>query len=304
MKRVLLFLATNLAIVLVLSVVAQLLGLDRYLAAKGVQLSQLLVVAALFGFGGAFISLAISKWMAKMSMGVQVIEQPRTPTEQWLIATVRRQAQAAGIGMPEVGIFASPEPNAFATGARRDASLVAVSTGLLERMSQNEVEAVLGHEISHVANGDMVTLTLIQGVVNTFVIFLARILGDLVDRTLFGRGQDEEAPQGNGPAYFILVIAFQLVLGFLANLIVLWFSRYREFRADRGGATLSGRENMIAALERLKASHELPAQFAAFGIAGGKPGTIAKLFMSHPPLEERIAALRSMPIGRNIPAPR
>ncbi len=299
MKRVLLFLATNLAIVLVLSVVAQLLGIDRYLAARGGQLSQLLVVAALFGFGGAFISLAISKWMAKTSMGVQVIEQPRTPTEQWLVSTVRRQAQAAGIGMPEVGIFNSPEPNAFATGARRDKSLVAVSTGLLERMNQNEVEAVLGHEITHVANGDMVTLTLIQGVVNTFVIFLSRILGDIVDRTLFGRGRDGD-DRGSGPAYFILVIVFQLVLGFLANLIVLWFSRYREFRADRGGASLSGRENMIAALERLKEAHEpLPKQFAAFGIAGDK-SRFTKLFMSHPPLDERIAALRALPAGRTL----
>jgi heat shock protein HtpX len=301
MKRVLLFLATNLAIVLVLSVVAQLLGIDRYLAARGGQLSQLLVVAALFGFGGAFISLAISKWMAKTSMGVQVIEQPRTPTEQWLVSTVRRQAQAAGIGMPEVGIFNSPEPNAFATGARRDSSLVAVSTGLLERMNQNEIEAVLGHEITHVANGDMVTLTLIQGVVNTFVIFLSRILGDIVDRTLFGRGRDGD-DRGSGPAYFILVIVFQLVLGFLANLIVLWFSRYREFRADRGGASLSGRENMIAALERLKEAHEpLPKQFAAFGIAGEK-SKLTKLFMSHPPLDERIAALRALPAGRTLQA--
>ena len=294
MKRVVLLIATNIAIVLVLSIAAQLLGIDRYLAARGMQLTQLLVVAALFGFGGAFISLAISKWMAKMSMGVQVITQPRTSTEQWLVETVRRLAQAAGIGMPEVGIFDSPEPNAFATGARRDASLVAVSTGLLQRMNQNEVEAVLGHEITHVRNGDMVTLTLIQGVVNTFVIFLSRILGDIVDRTLFGRGRDDER-SGNGPAYFILVIVFQLVLGFLANLIVLWFSRYREFRADRGGATLSGRENMIAALERLKEAHEpLPKQFASFGIAGDKPN-LAKLFMSHPPLEERIAALRALP---------
>jgi heat shock protein HtpX len=304
MKRVLLFLATNLAIVLVLSVVAQLLGIDRYLAARGAGLGQLLTVAALFGFGGSFISLAISKWMAKTSMGVQVIEQPRTQTEQWLVNTVRRQAQAAGIGMPEVGIFNSPEPNAFATGARRDAALVAVSTGLLERMSQNEIEAVLGHEVSHVANGDMVTLTLIQGVVNTFVIFVSRILGDLVDRTLFGRGQSEDEEgqsQGNGPAYFILVIVFQLVLGFLANLIVLWFSRQREYRADRGGATLSGRENMIAALERLKAASEpLPQQFASFGIAGDK--SLKRLFMSHPPLEERIAALRALPEGRAFQA--
>jgi heat shock protein HtpX len=302
MKRVMLFLATNLAIVLVLSVVAQLLGIDRYLAARwGADLTQLLVVAALFGFGGAFISLAISKWMAKMSMGVQIIETPRTATEQWLVNTVRAQAQAAGIGMPEVGVFNSPQPNAFATGARRDASLVAVSTGLLERMDRNEVEAVLGHEISHVANGDMVTLTLIQGVVNTFVIFLSRILGDIVDRTLFGR-RDGERSEGGGPAYFILVIAFQLVLGFLANLIVLWFSRYREFRADRGGAQLSGRENMIAALEKLKVANEpLPKQFAAFGIAGDR-SKIAKLFMSHPPLDERIAALRALPEGRAFQA--
>jgi heat shock protein HtpX len=297
MKRVLLFLATNLAIVFVLSIVAQLLGVDRYLAARGAELNQLLIVAAVFGFGGAFISLAISKWMAKMSMGVKVIEQPRTSMEQWLVSTVRRQAQAAGIGMPEVGIFNSPEPNAFATGARRDASLVAVSTGLLERMNQNEIEAVLGHEITHVSNGDMVTLTLIQGVVNTFVIFLSRVLGDIVDRTLFGRRDDDGRSAGNGPAYFILVIVFQLVLGFLANLIVLWFSRYREFRADRGGAKLSGRDNMISALERLKAAHEpLPSQFAAFGIAGEGPGKLAKLFMSHPPLDERIAALRALPI--------
>ena len=295
MKRIFLLVLTNIAVMLVLSIVVHLLGLDRKLADS--QMTGLLIVSAVMGFGGAFISLAISKWMAKMSMGVQIIDQPRTSQEQWLISTVKRQAQAAGIAMPEVGIINSPEPNAFATGARRDASLVAVSTGLLERMNQNEVEAVLGHEITHVANGDMVTLTLIQGVVNTFVIFLSRILGDIVDRTLFGRGQsdDEEAPQGNGPAYFILVIVFQLVLGFLANLIVLWFSRQREFRADHGGATLSGRNNMIAALQRLKSVHELPAQqFAAFGIAGQKPGAVAKLFMSHPPIEERIAALEAM----------
>jgi heat shock protein HtpX len=302
MKRVLLFLATNLAIILVLSVVAQLLGIDRYLAARGAGLGGLLAVAALFGFGGAFISLAMSKWMAKMSMGVQVIDQPRTSREQWLVETIRTQAKAAGIGMPEVGIFESPEPNAFATGARRDASLVAVSTGLLDRMNQNEVEAVLAHEITHVANGDMVTLTLIQGVVNTFVIFLSRILGDIVDRALFGKGRDGDSREGNGPAYFILVIVFQLVLGFLANLIVLWFSRQREYRADRGGATLSGRGNMIAALEKLKAAHEpLPQQFAAFGIAGNK-SKLTKLFMSHPPLDERIAALKALPEGRAFQA--
>jgi heat shock protein HtpX len=290
MKRVLLFLATNLAVVVVLSIVAQVLGLDRYLSANGGSLGGLLVFAALFGFGGAFISLAISKWMAKRAMGVRVIEQPQNATEQWLVSTVRRQAQAAGIGMPEVGIFDSPEPNAFATGPRRDSSLVAVSTGLLQRMNQNEVEAVLGHEVSHVANGDMVTLTLIQGVVNTFVIFLARIIGNLVDRAVF-RSED-----GRGPAYFISVIVSEIVLGILASMIVAWFSRYREFRADRGGAALSGRQNMISALERLKAAHEpLPAQFAAFGISQGDgPSGFRRLFMSHPPLNERIAALQGM----------
>jgi len=289
MKRILLFLATNIAIIVVLTVVVHLLGLDRYLYAQGGSVGGLLAFAAVFGFGGAFISLALSKWIAKRTMGVQVIEQPRNATESWLVETVRRQAQAAGIGMPEVGIFNSPEPNAFATGASRNKALVAVSSGLLQRMNRNEVEAVLGHEISHVANGDMVTLTLIQGVVNTFVIFLARIIGNLVDRTVF-RSED-----GRGPAYFISVILAEIVLGILASIIVMWFSRQREFRADRGGAHLAGRENMIQALERLKAAHEpLPSQFAAFGIAGGDgPSGIRRLFMSHPPLNERIAALRN-----------
>jgi heat shock protein HtpX len=290
MKRVLLFLATNLAIVVVLSIVAQILGIDAYMHARGGNLGGLLAFAALFGFGGAFISLAISKWMAKRTMGVQVITQPRNSTEQWLVATVQQQARAAGIGMPEVGIFDSPQPNAFATGARRDAALVAVSTGLLQRMNQKEVEAVLAHEVSHVANGDMVTLTLIQGVVNTFVIFLSRIIGNIVDRTVF-RSED-----GRGPAYFISVIVSEIVLGILASMIVMWFSRQREFRADAGGAKLSGRENMISALERLKSTSEpLPAQLSAFGISGGgRVGGIKRLFMSHPPLEERIAALRAM----------
>src|SRR5688572_3594647 len=289
MKRVLLFLATNLAIMVVLSVVVQVLGLDRFLHANNMNLGGLLAFAAVFGFGGAFISLAISKWMAKRAMGVQVITQPRNATEQWLVATVQKQARAAGIGMPEVGIFESPEPNAFATGARRDAALVAVSTGLLQRMNEREAEAVLGHEISHVSNGDMVTLTLIQGVVNTFVIFLSRVIGNIVDRTVF-RSED-----GRGPAYFVTVIASELVLGILASLIVLWFSRQREFRADRGGAQLAGTGNMIAALERLKATHRpLPSQFGAFGIAEGPvKGGIKRLFMSHPPLEERIQALRA-----------
>jgi len=258
---------------------------------EGLNMGMLLTFAAVMGFGGAFISLAISKWMAKMSMGVQIIEQPRTSTEQWLVSTVRRQAQAAGIGMPEVGIFNSPEPNAFATGANRNNALVAVSTGLLQRMNEHEVDAVLGHEISHVANGDMVTLALIQGVVNTFVIFLSRIIGNIVDRSFF-RSED-----GRGPAFFISVIVSEIVLGFLASLIVLWFSRRREFRADYGGAKLSGRSNMIAALEKLKAAHEpLPQQFAAFGIADGRIASgFARLRLSHPPIPERIAALRALP---------
>jgi heat shock protein HtpX len=292
MKRILLFLATNLAIMLVLSVVVYVFGLDRFLTAEGYSVGGLLAFAAVFGFGGAFISLALSKWMAKRAMGVRVIDQPRNESEQWLVETVRQQAHVQGIGMPEVGIFDSPEPNAFATGARRDAALVAVSTGLLQRMGKQEVAAVLGHEISHVANGDMVTLTLIQGVVNTFVIFLSRIIGNLVDRALF-RSED-----GRGPAYFISVLVSQLVLGVLASLIVMWFSRQREFRADRGGAKLVGKGSMIAALERLKSAHEpLPAQLSAFGIATGRPaGGFKRLFMSHPPLEERIAALQATPL--------
>jgi heat shock protein HtpX len=291
MKRILLFVATNLAIVIVLSVVAHLLGIDQYLNARGGSLQGLLIFAALFGFGGSLISLAISKWMAKKVMGVEVITQPRNATESWLINAVGAHARNAGIGMPEVGIFESPDPNAFATGASRNNALVAVSTGLLQRMNEHEVDAVLGHEISHVANGDMVTLALIQGVVNTFVIFLSRIIGNIVDRSVF-RSED-----GRGPAYFISVIVSEIVLGILASLIVLWFSRWREFRADRGGAKLAGRGNMIAALEKLKASHEaLPQQFAAFGIADGRVASgFARLRMSHPPLEERIAALRALP---------
>jgi len=291
MKRIFLFLATNLAIVLVLSVVAHLIGLDVYLAQRGGSLEGLLVFAAFFGFAGSFISLALSKWLAKRAMGVQVIRQPSDRTEQWLLDTVRGHAQVAGIGMPEVGIFDSPEPNAFATGARRDNALVAVSTGLLQRMSADEVRAVLGHEITHVANGDMVTLTLIQGVVNTFVIFLSRVIGNIVDRALF------RSDEGRGPAYFVTVIVAQLVLGILASIIVMWFSRQREFRADRGGAHLAGTPHMIAALERLKAAHEpLPSQFAAFGITSGAAvGGLRRLFMSHPPLDERIAALRGQP---------
>jgi heat shock protein HtpX len=293
MKRIILFLGTNLAILVVLSVVCRLLGIDQWLAAQGSGLSALLAFAAVFGFGGALISLAISKWMAKTAMGVQVIQNPTTPAERWLVETVAAHARAVGIGMPEVGVFDSPEPNAFATGARRDAALVAVSTGLLQRMNEREIQAVLGHEVSHIANGDMVTLTLIQGVLNTFVIFLSRIVGNLIDRTVF------RSEEGRGPAYFISVIISEIVLGFLASLIVLAFSRWREFRADRGGAKLAGTENMIGALEALKSAHEpLPSQqFAAFGIASGKAGGgFARLFMSHPPLDERIAALRATAI--------
>ena len=289
MKRIFLFLATNIAVLAVLSVVMRILGVDQMLAQNGQDPVALLIMAAIFGFGGSFISLLISKWMAKRSMGVQVIEQPRNAQEAWLLETVRRQAEAAGIKMPEVGVFNSPDMNAFATGARRNAALVAVSTGLLNGMSQREAEAVLGHEISHVANGDMVTLTLIQGVVNTFVIFLSRIIGSVIDKALSGNRQS----RGPGPFYFLIVMALQIVLGILASMIVAWFSRYREFRADAGGATLAGRQNMIGALQRLQQRHpteQLPEQMKAFAISGGK---ISKLFSSHPPLEVRIEALRN-----------
>lgn len=291
MKRILLFLATNLAVMVVLTTVVRLLGLERYLHGTG-GLGGLLVFAAIFGFGGALISLLMSKWMAKRSMGVQVIDQPRNAAEQWLVATVRAQAEQAGIGMPEVGVFDSPEPNAFATGANRNAALVAVSTGLLEKMDRGEVEAVLAHEVSHVANGDMVTLTLIQGVVNTFVIFLARIIGNIVDGFL-SRGEER---QGGGIAYFVTVIVAEIALGILASMIVMWFSRQREFRADAGGARLAGRQKMIGALEVLRRQrdpHGLPEQQAAFGILGGRGSGLKRFFLSHPPLEERIAALQA-----------
>ncbi len=289
MKRIVLFLATNIAILVVLSIVASLLGFEGYLDEQGVglDLPQLLLFAAVFGMGGSFISLAISKWSAKRLTGAQVIEQPRDATEQWLVETVRLQAQAAGIGMPEVAIFNSPQPNAFATGARRDHALVAVSAGLLNSMRRDEVEAVLGHEISHVANGDMVTLALIQGVVNTFVLFLSRVVGHVVDRVVF------RTERGHGPAFLITTLVAQVVLGILASIIVMWFSRQREFRADAGGARLAGRNKMIAALQALKRGSEpLPDQLSAFGISSGKPGGFSRLFMSHPPLDERIEALR------------
>jgi len=292
MKRILLFLATNLAVVVLLGIVLRLIGFEGILDAQGVDLNlgALLVFAALVGFIGSFVSLALSKWSAKRMMGVRVITQPANSTEHWLVNTVRQQAQVAGIGMPEVGIFDSPEPNAFATGARRDAALVAVSTGLLNSMSQQEAQAVLAHEVSHVANGDMVTLTLIQGVVNTFVIFLSRVVGHTVDRVIF---KNEE---GHGPAFWITTIVADIVFGLFASMIVMYFSRQREFRADAGGATLAGRQAMIGALERLQQRHPgaLPDKMAAFGIAGGpKPGGLKRLFMSHPPLDERIAALRN-----------
>lgn len=291
MKRIFLFVATNVAILLVLSVTLRLLGVDRILDAQGtgLDLTNLLIFSAVVGFAGSLISLALSKFIAKRSMNVQVIEQPRNADEAWLVETVRRQAQAAGIGMPEVGIFHAPEMNAFATGANRNNALVAVSSGLLKGMSKSEAEAVLAHEVSHVANGDMVTLTLIQGVVNTFVVFLSRVIGYTVDRVVF------KTERGHGPAFLITTIIAQVVLGILASMIVMWFSRYREFRADAGGAQLAGRNNMIGALERLRGAHAapLPDSMQAFGISTDKaPGVLSRLFMTHPPLEERIAALR------------
>lgn len=288
MKRIIYFLATNLAIMLVLSFTMRLLGVEPYLNANGLDLSNLLIFAAIMGFGGAFISLAISKWTAKRMSGAVVIEEPRTPTEIWLVKTVRAQADAVGIKMPEVAIFNSPEVNAFATGMTKNSSLVAVSSGLLTAMSKDEAEAVLAHEVSHIANGDMVTLTLIQGVVNTFVMFLSRVIGYMVDKVIF------KTERGTGPAFFVTMIIAELVLGVLASMIVMWFSRQREFRADAGAAKLSSRSKMIAALERLQAQHTpsaLPKQMAAFGISGG--GSFSKLFASHPSLDDRIAALRA-----------
>jgi len=290
MTRILLFLATNAAVLVLISVVFQVLGIEGILAENGVDLNlqALLVMSAVIGFGGSFISLALSKFMARKTMGVKLIEQPSNATEQWLLDTVKRQAEAAGIGMPEVGIFPAEEPNAFATGMRRNDSLVAVSVGLLRQMSQDEVEAVLGHEIAHVANGDMVTMGLLQGVVNTFVIFLSRVIGHTVDRVVF------KTERGYGPAYYIVSIVAQIFLSILASMIVMWFSRRREFRADEGGADLAGREKMISALRALQRGHtpeDLPGQLAAFGISGGMGDGLKRLFLSHPPLSERIEAL-------------
>jgi heat shock protein HtpX len=291
MKRILLFVATNFAVLMVISVVFKLLGIDGLLAENNVDLNlgAVLIYAAIIGFAGSLISLFMSKGMAKRSMGVRIIEQPGTPFEHWLMQTVARQAQSSGVQMPEVGIFDSPDPNAFATGWNRNDALVAVSTGLLRHMSKDEVEAVVGHEISHVANGDMVTLTLIQGVVNTFVIFLSTVIGHVVDRVVF------KTERGHGPAYFIVSIVAQILLSILATMIVMWFSRYREFKADAGGARLTSNRTMADALRRLQMVHEpqdLPSsEIAAFGISGGIGSGLKRLFMSHPPLEERIAAL-------------
>jgi heat shock protein HtpX len=287
MKRVFYFLLTNIAIMLVLSVTMRLLGVGPYLTANGMNYTSLLIFSGVMGFGGAFISLAISKWSAKRMSGAVVIEQANTQTERWLIATVQQQAKKVGIKMPEVAIFDSPEMNAFATGMTKNSSLVAVSTGLLRGMTQDEVEAVLAHEVSHIANGDMVTLMLIQGVVNTFVMFFSRIIGNIVDKAVF------KTKNGNGPAFFITMIIAEMVLGVLASIIVMWFSRQREFRADEGSANLASSQKMIAALERLKNAHEpsvLPKQMAAFGISSF--GGMSQLFASHPSLDDRIAALK------------
>ncbi|MGA1562091.1 MAG: protease HtpX [Gammaproteobacteria bacterium] len=291
MQRIALFLLTNLAILVVLNISLRLLGVERILdeSGTGLDIQALTIFSAVIGFGGAFISLALSKWTAKRMMGVRIIEQPRTEQERWLVDTVARQAKASGIGMPEVGIFDQPVLNAFATGANRNNALVAVSSGLLQGMTREEAEAVLGHEVAHVANGDMVTMTLIQGVINTFVVLLSRVLGHIVDRVVF------KNERGHGPAFWITTIVAEIVLAILASMIVMAFSRYREFRADAGGANLTSRAAMIAALERLKQASgqpPMPDQLAAFGIRGGL-GKFGKLFSSHPPLDERIRALRA-----------
>ena len=293
MMRIGLFLATNLAIVVVLGVVMQVFGLQGVLDEQGagLDLTSLLIISAVVGMTGSIISLALSKPMAIRMTGAHVIKSPASQTESWLVETVTRQAREAGIGMPDVAIYQSGDMNAFATGINKNSALVAVSTGLLEQMNQDEAEAVLGHEVSHVANGDMVTLALVQGVVNTFVFFLSRVIGHIVDRVVF------KVERGHGPAYWITAIVAQIVLGILASAIVMWFSRYREFRADAGGARLAGNRKMISALERLKAGLDrphLPEQLEAFGISGGFRRGLARLFMSHPPLDERIAALQRL----------
>ncbi len=290
MLRIALFLGTNIAVLALLSIIARLTGLDLYAARYGTNMGALLIYSAIFGFAGSFISLAMSKWIAKRSTGARVIEQPRDSTEKWLVETVRRQAQASGIGMPEVAIFDTPEMNAFATGMSKNNALVAVSTGLLRGMSEHEAEAVLAHEVSHIANGDMVTMTLLQGVLNTFVIFFSRVLGRIIDGAIFKNNR------GNGIGYFVTVMVLQVVLGLLASMIAMWFSRVREFRADAGAARLAGSNKMVAALRRLQVNtgeSVLPKDVAAFGISGGMKQGFRKLFASHPPLAERIEALQS-----------
>ena len=289
MKRIFYFLVTNLAIVLVLSITMRLLGVEPFLNANGLNLNSLLIFAAVMGFGGAFISLAISKWSAKQMSGAVTIENPKTPDEIWLMNIVKKQSQAVGIQMPEVAIFNSPVVNAFATGMSRNSSLVAVSSGLLEMMTKDEAEAVIGHEISHIANGDMVTLTLIQGVVNTFVLFFSRVIGYTVDKVVF------KTRQGTGPAFFITMIISELLLGVLASVVVMWFSRQREYRADFGGGQLAGKQKMIAALQRLKTQYEtsaLPKSIAALGISGEQGIGLKELFSTHPSLDDRIARLQ------------
>lgn len=289
MMRILLFLATNIAVMVVVTIVFHVLGLRSILDAQGINLdlNALLVMSAVIGMTGSFISLAMSKWTAKQAMGVQLIDRPQNQSEQWLVNIIAQHAQKAGIGMPEVGIFLAPEANAFATGMNRNNALVAVSSGLLQRMNRDEIEAVLGHEITHVANGDMVTMALMQGVVNTFVYFFASIIGHVVDRVVLQNDRD------HGIGYFLTQMVAQIALGFLATMLVMWFSRYREFKADAGGAKLAGRNKMIAALRALQREYEpkdLPGQLAAFGINGN---SVRSLFMSHPPLEDRIAALQN-----------
>ncbi|MCF6189922.1 MAG: protease HtpX [Cocleimonas sp.] len=302
MKRIMLLMATNFAVVAVLGIVWNVLdasfGLTERMMAMGLPagFGYIAVMSLAIGFGGAFISLWMSKGAAKRSMGVQVIENPTTKQERWLFDVVKRQADRVGIDMPEVGIFHEPSPNAFATGARKNDALVAVSTGLLEHMSADEVEAVLGHEMAHVANGDMVTQTLLQGIMNTFVIFFSRVIAHLVNSVLSGNRDNNSGGSSYGMTYFAVSMVAQILLGFLANMIVMWFSRYREFHADKGGADLAGREKMISALQalqRVNQPHDLPGEMAAFGISGGLGDGMKKLFMTHPPLEERIAALQN-----------
>lgn len=290
MLRIGLFLGTNIAVLLVLSVTFSVLGLDGLLQQNGVDLdlSALLIYSAVIGFTGSFISLLMSKWMVKRSMKVQVIDEPANETERWIKETVRFQADQAGIGMPEVGIFNHPSPNAFATGWNKNNALVAVSTGLMEHMGRDEVEAVLGHEVSHVANGDMVTLALIQGVMNTFVVFLSRVIGFIVDRVVF------KVQRGHGPAFWIVSLLAQFILGILASAIVMWFSRRREFAADKGGARLAGRRKMIAALQRLQAAHDAPPLPEEMAVQAINAGRVQAMFSSHPPLQERIAALEKL----------